>query len=215
MYIGLVRCHMSAGENLDNLLCNKNMVNTKQLMGFLSVGLLLFSLMASCRIVGLTDDYSRLSPADKKLVGYSSRRDTTNKLILMLHGREMRERLDPNQMNVVYYYNPYCKGDRCVPLSTVQKLVGDKARLYVVTRILAPHVLKQASEYRIYGMDKYYYKSKYLFKYEDRFIDELTGNTTASQDSLNLYLFRGRDFLKTISPLSDSLELPTLVQEVR
>lgn len=161
--------------------------------------ILISFLFASCSITGLTDGYSKLSQADKARVGYASLGDTISKKILMVSGAELLNRLDPNSRNVVYYYNSHCRGERCLPLSVVDNAIPKDVRLYVVSRELDHRVIKEASVYTIYGIDKYHYASKYLFKYEDRFLNDLTGRDNSHQDTLNLYLFEGRRFVQPIS----------------
>lgn len=161
--------------------------------------ILLSFIFVSCSIRGLTDGYSRLSDADKRLIGYSSKADTISKRVLMVNGMELLDKLAPNERNVVYYYNPYCRNGVCIPLSVVKETLPKDVNLYVVSRVLDQRVISEADTHTIYGIDKYYYGSKYLFKYEDRFLDELTGRDNSKMDTLNLYLFDGRRFVKPIS----------------
>lgn len=150
----------------------------------------------SCTITGLTDGYSQLSPALKEKVGYSSKGDTVNKAILMVNGKELRERFDPNKTNVVFIYNPYCSAETCVHPSYVLRRLPKDAKLYVVPTILHPRAIKEAEEeYETYGMDKYYYDSKYVFKYVERFIEDLIGQKD-EMDARSLYIFKGKKYLK-------------------
>lgn len=173
-----------------------------------SVALLpLFFCLSSCAMSGLTDGFSRLSVADRASVSYLSRdsiRSTTS--IVMLNAKELISRMDSTELNAVYYYIPNCIGDRCIPLSSIRNRLKDKAKLYVVTRSLDSQVLSEAKKQPIFGIDKYHYKKKYLFKYEKLFFDELTSRSNSEEDSLNLYLFKGHKFLKMID-LSKDIEL--------
>lgn len=168
-------------------------------MNSLFCSILLSLIFVSCSIRGLTDGYSKLSDVDKRCVGYSSKGDTISKKILMVNGKELLNKLSPIGRNVVYYYNPYCRNGVCIPLSVVKETLPNDVNLYVVSRVLDQRVILKSDTYTIYGIDKYYYKSKYLFKYEDRFLDELTGRDNSKMDTLNLYLFDGRRFVKPIS----------------
>lgn len=162
--------------------------------------MLLSLIFVSCSIRGLTDGYSKLSDVDKRCVGYSSKGDTISKKILMVNGKELLNKLSPIGRNVVIYYNPYCRDNMCLPLSVIKRTIPIDVRLYVVSRVLDHRVIKESEQYTIYGIDKYHYGSKYLFKYEDRFLDDLTGRDNSSHDTLNMYLFEGRRFIKPISP---------------
>lgn len=176
----------------------------------LTLSLWACALISSCAMQGLTDGYSRLSDAQKREVVYSSLSHDKIAKILMLNGLELKERLGQKDINVVYYYNPNCVGDACVPLSSVRNAVGDKGKLYIVAASLEPRVLREAETYAIYGIDKYFYKSRYLFRYEYRFFDDLTDRTTSKDDTSSLYVFRGRQFVTTTSISA----LPSLLDEL-
>lgn len=156
-------------------------------------------IITSCSVVGLTDGYSKLSHHSKSLVWYSSKglEGEDSSLIKMVNGKELLNTFSEDKVNVVYTFTYYCTSERCYPLSTIRNALPKDCDFYVVTRVLSPEVLKLAKEYRMYGMDKYFYKSRYLFRYEDRFFNDLTGRNNSEQDTLHLYVFNGRRFSHT------------------
>lgn len=164
-------------------------------------------LLSSCVIVGLTDGYSSLSPSLKEKIGYSSKGDTTNKRIVMLNGKELRYKFDPNKTNVVFIYNPYCTGENCVVPYYVSKRLPKNAKLYIVPTVLMPRVFKDAEDFETYGMDKYYYGEKYIYKYIDKFLGDLTGPTyNPESEYMDLFVFKGKDLIKTANNI-DSLKI--------
>lgn len=165
------------------------------------LGLSAGTLVSSCVVAGLTDGYARLSAEDKALVSYSSQGLDHARRMQMLSGAELRQRLDSTGLNVVYFWNPACYMPRCVPPLSVEQALKGRARLYVVSRLLTHEVLEQAQRFEVYGIDRYAYRSRYLFRYEDRFINDLTGRDNARQDTLRAYLFRGRQFVRLLDPL--------------
>lgn len=168
---------------------------------------LMLGLMSACSVSGLTDGYKNLSVAEKAVVSYSSRSTATGAtLVNMVHGRQLREALPEGKVNVVYYFNPFCSSPSCIPISSVRATLSEEHNLYIVARSLNTSVLLLAKNYKIYGIDKYYYRKKFLHAYEDKFFDELTGRKTSHTDTLMLYVFRGKEF----SHLSDLAGLASL-----
>lgn len=165
------------------------------------LSLALFLGLMSCNIVGLTDGYSRLSKSDKDCVFYSSR-GGKGRGLKMLNGKELSLLLDSAKVNIVYYFNPYCSGDECYPISSVIHRAPKDANVIIVTRAITSDILRSNELYKVYGIDKFYYGKKYLYAYEDKFFNDLTGRDSSKNDSLPLYIFNGRHFLRT-SKLED------------
>lgn len=162
----------------------------------LNLFLILSSLfITSCTITGLTDGYSNLSPEQREKVGYSSKGDTIDKKILMVNGKELRDRFDSNKTNVVFIYNPNCNSKMCVKPSFVLNNLPDDCKLYVVPTIITPTAILESDSYDTYGIDKYYYGSNYVFKYEDKFISDLI-DEKYELDENDLFIFKGKKYIK-------------------
>lgn len=123
----------------------------------------------------------------------------------MLNGKELRDRFDLDKTNFVFIYNPYCSAETCVYPSYILRRLPKNSKLYVVPTILHPRVIKEAEEYKTYGIDKYYYNSKYLFNYEDKFISDLIGEKY-ELDASDLFIFRGRKYIKRVRAIDYNLD---------
>lgn len=158
--------------------------------------LLGITFLSSCSISGLTDGYSKLPEHDKLRVTYLSQGGQGD--FLMTNGQRLRSEFKSGEYNVVYYFIPDCSSPNCVPISSVANALPSGVNLFVVTRSLTSDVIALSSKHKIYGMDKHHYNSRYTFKVEERFFNDLTGREDSSQDAKNLYLFYGDTFLRLL-----------------
>lgn len=164
----------------------------------LFLALLCACVFSSCRIYGLNDAYQYLSEVDQGDVSYLSQGEKKpNSPVLMLNGKALRERFDDNTYNIVYRFVPHCRTESCIPISALKRQVGEKGKVYTVTNYLTPHFVELGRQEQVYGIDSYYYKSRKLSKIRTPFFNELTSRLDTDNDTTNLYVFKGKQYIGT------------------
>ena len=73
--------------------------------------------LLSCKIQGLTNDYNKLTPEQKKLiVALENFSDTKPNLIYKISGKQLQQELSKHPKSLVYIFKNGCTSKLCKPL---------------------------------------------------------------------------------------------------
>lgn len=169
----------------------------------LSFSALLALALTGCQVRGLTDGYNYLSSEDQAQVVYQSQGGTGS--LHMVSAEYLRSQLAKDSLNVVWLYHPGCTAESCIPPAEVVAKTPQHVKLTILTYLLDHSIIELSKHRPIYGMDRYQYKTGFIWRVRRAFFRELLGRDERDDDT-GFFLFQGDKFVRTI-PLD---ELSTL-----
>lgn len=142
----------------------------------ISIFLLTFS---SCQVIGITNDYKKLSKAERSHIApFTSFDSATSGHIYEINGKSLLKDMKKYPRSMVYIFVNGCSSAHCYPL-TVYENYAEKYgyKLYLVMSGYGslPHTLGQDIKSPLYAIDTKYYGTRFQYKYLKCFTNELGG----------------------------------------
>ncbi|MHC1774169.1 MAG: hypothetical protein AB9834_02030 [Lentimicrobium sp.] len=169
---------------------------------------------SSCTVQGWTNDYDKLTEAQKgkiaRLLHFS---DVSKDSIYKLNGMQLREELKNHPKSIVYLFSNGCSSEFCRPLPVYEDFaVKNGYQLFLVmngyTDLNA--TIKQPVSGTLFVIDNDYYNEKLNNKYTRYFENDLTKkplNEKAGKYSGNLYFFEGDTLVQILRELPANTKL--------
>jgi hypothetical protein len=159
--------------------------------------------MLSCRIQGLTNDYNKLNPEQKKLiVALENFSDTKPNLIYKISGKQLQQELSKHPKSLVYIFKNGCTSKLCKPLMIYENYAKEHGlKLFLVMNGYANlnETLEQPYSSTLYSIDNDYYNSNMRNTYIRYFENEISNKPLKekSKEYLgNLFFFERDQLLK-------------------
>jgi hypothetical protein len=165
----------------------------KKIIQFLSI----IFLVTSCKIQGLTNDYSKLNEDEKKkIIDLSSFDNLNNEVIYRINGLQLKNELSKHPKSIVYIFKNGCTSKLCYPLSTYENYAqknGYKLFLVMVGYDNLNQTLAQPISGILFSINNEYYKSKYRVIYSRYFKNEIMNKPKEEKEKEyygNIYFFK-------------------------
>lgn len=168
--------------------------------------MLLFISFSSCKISGsfrgLYSYYNREIDKKPELyvhpdegVNHCSETEEIKDKVIVLNGLQLKECIQENEKSMVYYWQPSCQSEICIPIYAVDQYCQENGiALYVFSEYY--HNKKMANEsysnYPIIGIDTKYYKTNLTNKYIPKFFADLGIENTID----NFFLFENSKLVR-------------------
>jgi hypothetical protein len=141
--------------------------------------LLVFVLITSCQIYGITNDFEKLSEYESSLVKeLDSFSNTQSRNIYKINGQLLKNELKNNKKSIVYIFANGCSSKYCVSLTYLENYAKDNGyKLYMIMSDYAflYLTLKQDFTSPLYSIDQEYYGTKFSSKSSRMFVNDITG----------------------------------------
>jgi len=159
--------------------------------------LLLASLsLLSCHIQGLTNDYTKLTPEEKKLIVELTDFETTkHDYIYKINGGQLKQELQKYPKSMVYIFKNGCTSNLCKPLMIYENYAKEHGyKLFLVMNGYANlnETLEQPYSSTLFAINNDYYQKKYRATYTRYFENELSNKPINEKNKEylgNLYFF--------------------------
>jgi hypothetical protein len=165
-------------------------------------------LVASCKIQGLTNDYSKLKDNDKmKIIELSSFDNLNNEFIYKINGFQLSNELKKHPKSIVYIFKNGCTSKLCYPLFAYEnyaKKNGYKLFLVMDGYGNLNETLEQPFSGILFSINNEYYNSKYRATYSRYFENEITNKPREEKEKDylgNIYFFKYNQIEKIVYEL--------------
>lgn len=176
----------------------------KKIIMFLFITLI----VASCKIQGLTNDYSKLKDDDKmKIIELSSFDNLNNEFIYRINGLQLNNELKKHPKSIVYIFKNGCTSKLCYPLFTYENYAQKNGyKLFLVMDGYANlnETLEQPFSGILFSINNEYYNSKYSITYSRYFKNEISNKPRKEKDKGylgNIYFFKYNQIEKIVKEL--------------
>lgn len=157
-------------------------------------------LLLSCKITGLTNDYSKLDEEDKaKIVTLEIFENLDVEKIYKISGKQLRTEIAKYEKSLVYVFKNGCTSDLCRPMQVYENYAKQNGyQLFLVMDGYGnfDDTLGQRNNFtsQLFSINTDMYDSKYRFTYTRMFENELLKkdiNHKSKEYSGNLFFFEG------------------------
>lgn len=157
-------------------------------------------LLLSCKISGLTNDYSKLKEEDKsRIVTLENFGDYNTERIYKISGKQLRTELEKHEKSLVYVFKNGCTSDLCKPMHVYENFAKQNGyQLFLVMDGYGDldDALGQRNNFtsQLFSINTDLYDSKYRFAYTRMFENELLKkdkNYKSKEYLGNLFFFEG------------------------
>ncbi|MEP7197102.1 MAG: hypothetical protein ABI851_11340 [Saprospiraceae bacterium] len=170
--------------------------------------IILLLTITSCKIQGLTNDYSKLNDDQKKkITQLTSFEKLDNEQIYKINGSQLNEELKKYPKSIVYIFKNGCTSKLCKPLFVYENYAKENGyKLFLVMNGYAHlnETLEQHVSTTLFSIDNEYYKSNYRSTYMRYFENELSSkpiDTKVKEFLGNIYFFKSNQLEKIIKEL--------------
>jgi len=170
------------------------------------------SLLQSCVIIGLTNDFAKLNPAHKELI-YPFRKIEEVEIgkIYKINALQLKEEIRKHPRSIVYIFDNGCSSPVCLPLYTYELYAqahGYKLFLVMTGYNDLEKTLNQKIEIPLFAIDNEYYNKNFRNAYTRYFTNELLGypiNTKYKERELrgNLFFYENGKIIDVFLELPD------------
>jgi hypothetical protein len=161
-----------------------------------------YALATACMVQGLTNDYNRLTDAQKaKVVELESFQVVQPGFIYKINAQQLKEELHNQEKSIVYIFSNGCTAEWSKPLSVYEEyaLVNGYELFLVMTAYTnLAATLNQPHSSNLYVIDNEYYNQRISYNYLRYFQNELTNKPLKEKNRKyegNLYFFKGSDLM--------------------
>ncbi len=169
--------------------------------------------MLSCTscitIIGLTDDYNKLTDEQKLLIHeFENEASLRNGNVYLINADELKQELSKHEKSMVYCFTNGCSSEYCEPMNNyIDYATQNGYKLFLVMNGFGniSSTLNQSAATPYYAIDSEFYKTKFRSKYFRMFRNELLNrdrNYKESQYEGSIYLFEGSKWVETRRSLS-------------
>lgn len=134
---------------------------------------------SSCQVVGITNDYKKLTETERSHIApFTSFDNTTAGHIYEINAKSLLDEMKKYPRTMVYIFANGCSSPNCYPLTVYENYAekyGYKLYLVMSGYGYLPHTLGQSIESPLYAIDTKYYGSRFQYKYLKCFTNELGG----------------------------------------
>lgn len=157
-------------------------------------------LLSSCKISGLTNDYSKLTEENKnRIVTFESFVDYNSERIYEISGKQLRSEIAKHEKSLVYIFKNGCTSDLCKPMFVYENYAKQNGyELFLVMEGYGnlDDTLGQRNNFtsQLFSINTDLYKSKYRAVYSRMFENELLNkdlNYKSKEYLGNLFFFEG------------------------
>lgn len=172
--------------------------------------LLLFSILAlsSCTIVGLTNDFSKLTDEEKNLIVTNTDfLDLKNKKIHVVNGQDLKNEFKKNEKSMVYIFTNGCPSDYCLPMNSYENYaVENNYKLYLVMSGYGnlQSALQQNFNSPLFAIDYSYYDTKFRSVAVRKLENDLRGRPLNYKEKIyegNIFFFEKDKLVKVVQEL--------------
>ncbi len=174
------------------------------------VTLVISVLLISCKISGLTNDYSKLKEDDKaKIVTLESFENLDTTKIYKISGKQLRSEVAKHEKSMVYLFKNGCTSDLCKPMHVYEnyaKKHGYKLFLVMEGYGKLDETLDQRNNFtsQLFSINTDLYDSRYRAVYTRMFENELLKkdiNFKSKEYLGSLFFFEGSRLDKIVNDL--------------
>ena len=173
----------------------------KKIIPFILISLLLHS----CKISGLTDDYSKLTEHNKlKIIPLESFENLDVDKIYKISGKQLRSEIAKHEKSLVYIFKNGCTSDLCKPMLVYENYANQNGyTLFLVMEGYGnlENTFEQRNNFtsQLFSINTDLYDSKYRAVYSRMFENELLENDINYKPKIylgNLFFFEGNQLIK-------------------
>lgn len=174
------------------------------------VAALLCLSVQSCRVYGFTDDYKKLSDAEKSMiVPLKTFVNTDQSKIYKVNGLQLREEIQKHPKSLVYFFTNGCTFEYCRPVSVYQDFAEENGyKLFLVMEgfgKLEKTTVQRSDIFTapLFAMDSDFYGKSYSGTYSKYFQNDLRGQqrNTKNEWQGSLYFFEHGKLSKILRDL--------------
>lgn len=162
---------------------------------------------------GFYSGYSRLSNEKKGKVNFINdslkiRNEIDNNKINAVNGYQLKALMNDTSKSLVYYWNPFCSGEFCLPLDVVNNYCQKNSyALFIVADYYTGAIKKLKgqgyfkSDVPVFSVNEHHYETRYCNKYKRLFLIDLLGKQEKAviEKHCRYYLFKKDEFIKCVS----------------
>lgn len=179
--------------------------NRPNCLVYLLVSLLL-SILTSCKITGLTNDYGKLTPIEKsKIISLKTFENLSKDTIYKINALQLKNELLKYDAAMVYEFTNGCSSEFCRPLKIYEKYAQKHHyKLFLVMNGFAnlDKTLSQNFTSPLFVIDGGYYKKRFRSVYTQYFDNELRDKPFKDKDWYGgIFLFEKGRYIKTLNDL--------------
>jgi hypothetical protein len=170
------------------------------------------SLLQSCVIIGLTNDFTKLTPAHKELIyPFEKIEEVEVGKIYKINALQLKEELNKHPRSIVYIFSNGCSSPLCLPLNLYELYAQKNGyKLFMVMNGYSDleKTLSQKIDSPLFSIDNEYYNEKHRNVYTRFFTNELLGyplNTKYKERELrgNLFFYENGKIINVFQELPD------------
>ncbi len=174
------------------------------------VAALLCLSVQSCRVYGFTDDYKKLSDAEKSMiVPLKTFVNTDQSKIYKVNGLQLRGEIQKHPKSLVYFFTNGCTSEYCRPMSVYQDFAEEHGyKLFLVMEgfgKLEKTTVQRSDIFTapLFAMDSDFYGKSYSGTYSKYFQNDLRGQqrNTKNEWQGSLYFFEHGKLSKILRDL--------------
>lgn len=169
---------------------------------------LLTLIVLSCSVQGVTNDYGKLTPEQKKLIiDLNSFDNLKTDYIYKISGNQLKEELKNHTKSLVYIFKNGCTSKMCKPMMIYENYAKENGyKLFLVMNGYAnlSETLNQPYSSTLFSVNNEYYKSNYRNTYQRYFENEISNKPLdfKSKEYLgNLFFFEKNILVKVLHEL--------------
>jgi len=162
-------------------------------------------LLLSCKISGLTNDYSKLTENNKsKIIPLESFENLDIDKIYKISGKQLRSEIAKHEKSLVYIFKNGCTSDLCKPMFVYENYANQNG--YTLFLVMEGYgnledTFEQRNNFtsQLFSINTDLYDSKYRAVYSRMFENELLGNDINYKPKIylgNLFFFEGNQLIK-------------------
>ncbi len=185
-------------------------INRKLSNRILSYLLLTISITSCITIIGITNDFDKLSDKEKSLIHpFSSSDKLIRGNIYLINAQQLKKELENYEKSIVYCFTNGCSSENCEPINNYIEYSKENGfKLFLVMNGFGniSSTLDQSSNTPYFAIDQAFYNSKYRSKYNRRFENELLGRDLDFKEKEyngNLFFFEGTKHIETKNSLKN------------
>jgi hypothetical protein len=170
---------------------------------------ILLLIATSCQIYGITNDYKKLSEAEKSHIKeFNGFNNTEPKSIYEINGIQLKEELKNNKKSIIYTFINGC-GPDCFRIEYMENYAKENNyNLYLVMNGYSRlnQTLEQYFTIPLYSVDAEYYGTKFSSKYSTMFKNEIAGNPidyVSKEYYGNFYFYEKDQLIKITEKITD------------
>lgn len=139
----------------------------------------LASILFSCFVVGITNDYERLTGEQRQtIIPYAKATSFETGKIYTINAQELKSEMEKHEKSLVYIFTNGCSSESCLPMAVYEEYAKKHNRklfLIMTGYGMLNATTDQPLASPLYAIDNDFYQEKRSKKYNQRFKNDLLG----------------------------------------